>query len=103
MPAWTPARGPSSMIVAPRSGRSSPPVAPQPARAMRKTHAIRALMDDLPAMAATTTREEEIIEERGAAAYAAEFLGTFMLVFFICMIVILNSRDGLGFTDWIVI
>jgi glycerol uptake facilitator protein len=54
-------------------------------------------------MATRTTREEEIIEERGAAAYAAEFLGTFLLVFFICMIVILNSRDGLGFTDWAVI
>jgi len=43
------------------------------------------------------------IEPRGTAAYVAELLGTFMLVFFICMIVILNSRDGLGFTDWAVI
>jgi MIP family channel proteins len=60
-------------------------------------------MHDLAAMATRTTREEEIIEERGAAAYAAELLGTFLLVFFICMIVILNSRDGLGFTDWAVI
>src|SRR3954451_357754 len=54
-------------------------------------------------MAADTTRAEEIIEERGAAAYAAEFLGSFLLVFFICTIVIRNSRDGLGFTDWAVI
>src|SRR5947209_8743262 len=57
----------------------------------------------LAAMAADTTRTEEIIEERGAAAYTAEFLGTFLLVFFICMIVILNSAGGLGFTDWAVI
>ena len=60
-------------------------------------------MHDPAAMAAITTREEEVIDERGAAAYTAEFLGTFLLVFFICMIVIINSRDGLGFTDWAVI
>src|SRR4051812_31405851 len=51
----------------------------------------------------TTTRAEEVVDERGAAAYAAEFLGTFFLVLFICMAVILNSRGGLGFTDWAVI
>lgn len=55
------------------------------------------------AAAALTPREEEAIEERGAAAYAAEFLGTFMLVFFICMIVIVNSKNGIGVTDWAVI
>ena len=55
------------------------------------------------AAAALTKREEEAIEERGAAAYAAEFLGTFMLVFFICMIVIVNSHGVLGVTDWAVI
>src|SRR4051812_35213999 len=108
MPAWTPARGPSSISVASLSGRSPPPGAPQPASAgdsaIARWRAIRAPRHDPPAMAATTRgREEEIIEERGAAAYTAEFLGTFMLVFFICMIVILNSRDGLGFTDWAVI
>jgi MIP family channel proteins len=52
---------------------------------------------------ARTKREEEVIEERGAAAYAAEFLGTFFLVFFICMIVIVQSPAGVGVTDWIVI
>src|SRR4051812_9766076 len=108
MPAWTPERGPSSIIVASCSGRSVPPVAPQPASAAVRmsatTRVVRALMHDAPAMAsARTTREEEVIEERGAAAYTAEFLGTFLLVFFICMIVIVNSRDGLGFTDWAVI
>src|SRR3954454_18022425 len=108
MPAWTPERGPSSITVASCSGRSAPPVAPQPASArdsaIARWRAIRALRHDPAAMAATTRgREEEVIEERGAAAYTAEFLGTFMLVFFICMIVILNSRDGLGFTDWAVI
>jgi MIP family channel proteins len=43
------------------------------------------------------------VEERGPTAYVAEFLGTFLLVFFVCMIVVLNSADGLGFTDFAVI
>src|SRR4051812_6820388 len=43
------------------------------------------------------------IEPRGSAAYVAELIGTFMLVLFVCLIVIVNSRDGLGFTDWAVI
>jgi MIP family channel proteins len=43
------------------------------------------------------------IEERGPAAYVAEFVGTFLLVLFICLVVIANSRDGLGVTDWAVI
>jgi len=43
------------------------------------------------------------IEARGAHAYVAEFIGTFFLVLFVCLIVIVNSRDGLGFTDWAVI
>lgn len=42
-------------------------------------------------------------EERGPAAYTAEFLGTFLLVFFICSIVSVNSGGGLGFTDFAVI
>ena len=37
------------------------------------------------------------------AAYAAELLGTFALVFFVCMVVSVNSGDGLGFTDFTVI
>lgn len=42
-------------------------------------------------------------EERDVAAYAAEFVGTFLLVFFVCTIVILHSAQGLGVTDWAVI
>src|SRR4051812_29272964 len=98
--------GPSSITVAPCSGRSAPPVAPQPASAsvVAKATSVRNLGDDETDMAAVrTTREEEVIEERGAAAYTAEFLGTFMLVFFICMIVIVQSPRGVGVTDWIVI
>jgi glycerol uptake facilitator protein len=40
---------------------------------------------------------------RGPEAYAAEFIGTFVLVFFICVVVVMNSQGGLGFTDWSVI
>jgi glycerol uptake facilitator protein len=43
------------------------------------------------------------VEERGPSAYVAEFLGTFLLVFFVTTIVVLNSRDGLGYADWAVI
>jgi MIP family channel proteins len=39
----------------------------------------------------------------GVAAYAAEFLGTLMLVFAVAMVVIVNSGGGLGITDWTVI
>jgi MIP family channel proteins len=94
------------MIVALVSGRSPPPVAPQPesARAVANATSVRALGDDEAIMAtARRTREEEVIEERGAAAYTAEFLGTFVLVFFICMIVIVSSPKTAGATDWIVI
>jgi len=54
-------------------------------------------------MTADPTDIPDAIEPRGAAAYVAEFLGTFMLVLFVAVIVIVNSRDGLGFTDWAVI
>jgi MIP family channel proteins len=47
-------------------------------------------------------RDREI-EERGTPAYVAEFLGTFLLVFFICSVLSINSAGGLGFTDWAVI
>src|SRR4051794_34980782 len=93
------------MIVALVSGRSAPPVAPQPAsaRAVANATSVRALRDDEAAMAsARRTREEEVIEERGAAAYTAEFLGTFILVFFICMIVSVDS-GVLRVNDWAVI
>jgi len=43
------------------------------------------------------------IEERGSAAYVAEFLGTFLLVLFVALVVIANSPGGLGVTDWAVI
>ena len=43
------------------------------------------------------------MEERGTPAYVAEFIGTFFLVLFICMIVSINSPGGLQFTDFAVI
>ena len=39
----------------------------------------------------------------GMAAYAAEFIGTLMLVFVVAMVVIVNSGGGLGLTDWTVV
>lgn len=39
----------------------------------------------------------------GPAAYVAELIGTFTLVFFVVMVVIVNSGDGLGVTDFAVI
>ncbi|HEY3019580.1 MAG TPA: aquaporin [Solirubrobacteraceae bacterium] len=51
----------------------------------------------------SATSQTPAIEARGPAAYVAEFIGTFMLVLFVAVIVIANSRDGLGFTDWAVI
>jgi MIP family channel proteins len=43
------------------------------------------------------------VEERGTPAYVAEFIGTFFLVLFICMVVSVNSAGGLGVTDFAVI
>ncbi|MDX6671384.1 MAG: aquaporin [Solirubrobacteraceae bacterium] len=43
------------------------------------------------------------MEERGTPAYVAEFLGTFLLVLFVCSVVSINSAGGLGFTDFAVI
>jgi len=43
------------------------------------------------------------VEERGVPAYVAEFLGTFLLVLFICTIVSVHSARGLGITDFAVI
>jgi MIP family channel proteins len=45
----------------------------------------------------------ERIERKGPEAYAAEFLGTFLLVMFIGIILASNSRLGLGFTDFAVV
>ncbi len=43
------------------------------------------------------------MEQKGAPAYVAELLGTFILVLFIGLVVSISSRAGLGFTDWAVI
>ena len=50
-----------------------------------------------------TARANPDLERRGPEAYAAEFIGTLILVFFVGTIVTLNSQSGLGFTDWAVI
>lgn len=50
-----------------------------------------------------TARANPDMERRGPEAYVAEFIGTLVLVFFICAVVVLNSQSGLGFTDWAVI
>src|SRR4051812_1921364 len=42
------------------------------------------------------------VEERGVAAYVAEFIGTFFLVLFICFILVVQ-KGGLGYLDWAVI
>jgi MIP family channel proteins len=43
------------------------------------------------------------VEPKGARAYVAELVGTFVLVLFIALVVSLTSRSALGFTDWAVI
>lgn len=43
------------------------------------------------------------MEERGWPAYVVEFVGTFILVFAICMAAVANSPGGLGFTDFVTI
>jgi MIP family channel proteins len=48
-------------------------------------------------------RGDRTIEERGTPAYVAEFLGTFLLVLFVCSVVSVNSEGGLQFTDFAVI
>ena len=40
------------------------------------------------------------MEQKNARSFVAELVGTFLLVFFICMVVSLTSREALGFTDW---
>ena len=55
------------------------------------------------AVTARDTDRDADIRRRGPDAYAAELIGTFLLVLFIGIIVSLNSADGLGFTDWSVI
>ena len=43
------------------------------------------------------------LRRRGPDAFAAELIGTLLLVFFVGAVVSINSADGLGFTDWSVI
>lgn len=43
------------------------------------------------------------MEQKGAPAYIAELLGTFVLVVFIGLVVSISSKGGLGYTDWAVI
>jgi glycerol uptake facilitator protein len=43
------------------------------------------------------------LARRGPEAYVAELIGTFMLVFFVGMIVTVHSQGVLGVTDWAVI
>ncbi len=50
-----------------------------------------------------TARANPDMERRGIEAYAAEFIGTLLLVFFIGVVISLNNQAGLGFTDWSVI
>ena len=56
-------------------------------------------------MEASTARQDADVDlaRRGPDAFAAELIGTLLLVFFVGTIVSLNSADGLGFTDWSVI
>lgn len=57
-------------------------------------------------MAATVAVKPEPIEPKGPAAFAAEFIGTFLLVLFIGLILASNTsaaNGGLGFTDFAVI
>ena len=49
------------------------------------------------------TSRGPVIERRRPDAFVAEFVGTLLLVLFICTIVVMNSAGGLGFTDWSVI
>jgi MIP family channel proteins len=43
------------------------------------------------------------VEERDSRAYVAEFIGTFILVLSICMVVSLTDKSALGYTDFAVI
>ncbi len=62
-------------------------------------------MEARTASGAVTARHDDDADlaRRGPDAYAAELIGTLLLVFFIGAVVSINSADGLGFTDWSVI
>ncbi|MDQ3741983.1 MAG: aquaporin, partial [Actinomycetota bacterium] len=51
----------------------------------------------------TARHDDDDLARRGPEAFAAELIGTLLLVFFIGAVVSINSADGLGFTDWSVI
>lgn len=50
-----------------------------------------------------TSADRAGMERASPPAFFAEFLGTFLLVFFVTAVVTVNSADGLGFTDFAVI
>jgi MIP family channel proteins len=43
------------------------------------------------------------VEPKGTSAYIAEFIGTFFLVLFICIVVTVYSKTGLGYQSFIVV
>lgn len=55
-----------------------------------------------PARPRTSTRSVDL-EPKGPAAYGAEFVGTFLLVMFVCFVVAINSQGGIGVTDFAVV
>ena len=58
-----------------------------------------------PAAVSTTARVARgpEIARRGPESYVAELVGTLLLVFFVGLVVTVNSQGVLGFTDWAVI
>src|SRR3712207_7606254 len=74
--------------------RSNPDCLGGPVEASRRTAAYSG-----------TTETHRELERRGPEAYAAELIGTLLLVFFIGAIVTLHTTDpaGLGYQDWAVI
>lgn len=54
-------------------------------------------------MAVSPAVRRERVEERGPSAYVAEFVGTFLLVVFIVIVLSENHPQALGFTDYSVI
>ncbi len=48
-------------------------------------------------------RSDDDLRGKGLDAYAAELIGTLLLVFFVGAVVSLNSAEGIGVTDWAVI
>src|ERR671914_1334357 len=105
MPAWTALGWKSSASVA----RSLPPSSPQPASEIETEIARRILRT----ASNPTGRNSPIsggrrVQDRGPAAYLAEFIGTLLLVFFICAVVTLfvvqpSATNPAPFIDYSVI